>query len=31
VGEDFGHRRDPRRIDRLWNVRMEQAGDAAHG
>jgi hypothetical protein len=31
MGEYFGHRRDSRRIDRLGNVRMEQAGDAAHG
>ena len=30
MGEHLGHRRDPRRIDRLGDVRMEEAGDAAH-
>ena len=31
MGEDVRHRLDPRRIDRLGNVGMEDAGYAAHG
>ena len=30
MGEHVGHRLDPRRIDRLGHVGMEDAGDAAH-
>ena len=30
MGEHVGHRLDPRRIDRLGDVGMEDAGDAAH-
>ena len=30
MGERVGHRLDPRRIDRLGHVGMEDAGDAAH-
>ena len=31
MGERVGHRLDPRRVDRLGHVGMEDAGDAAHG